>query len=179
MTPTYLLLIEIGLRAQSGSAPWQASLSFPQCEDTALALPVGVALPSHSTPPCQANRLLLPLCPIPGAASSCPRGPDFLSKVTVEAIGAQRPIKPIDAGERAHKTGHPARGCVFCATPTRLREGTRTCKQCGGSVRPPAVHSMCWVREGSNQAGLLPPACRAGSTGSQDSVPPGTLQLCP
>lgn len=130
---------------------------FPSCWECSNCSACGGRTTITPQVPCPARQTdSFCLCAPSQAASSCPQGPDFLNKVTVKATGACQPIKPIDVERALIKQVTAPRGREFCATPSPLRAGTGTCKQCGGSVVSTAVPSLCWVQEDSSQAGLCP-----------------------
>lgn len=133
--------------------PWSPSL-WGYNTGSACGGCASVTHPSHPAPPCLANS---PPHPDPRGSLTLPRGPDFLSKVTLGATGAQWPIKPIDAERETVKQVTP-RGHLLSPPPAPLRAcGPGTCKQCGGgSVVPAAVPSLCWVRRAVASPGCIP-----------------------
>ena len=75
--------------------------------------------PATPQPPCLANSH--PSAhPDPGGSLTLSCGPDFLSKVTLGATGAQWPIKPIDAERETVKQVTPSTEGVCSALPTLL-----------------------------------------------------------
>lgn len=76
--------------------------------------------PSHSCPTLPGKQTPPASAPIPEAPRPGP-GPDFLSKVTPGATGAQRPIKPIDADRKPIKSSPTQR--VFALCPPTPNQG--------------------------------------------------------
>lgn len=149
-----------------GPYPGHASLS-PQGGPALVSLTVGLQyrlclwglhLCHPPLPPCTPPAWqTAPPHPDPRGSLTLPRRPDFLSKVTLGATGAQWPIKPIDAERETVKQVTP-RGHLLSPPPAPLRAcGPGTCKQCGGgSVVPAAVPSLCWVRRAVASPGCIP-----------------------
>lgn len=133
--------------------PWSPSL-WGYNTGSACGGCASVTHPSHPAPPLPGKQ---PPHPDPRGSLTLPRGPDFLSKVTLGATGAQWPIKPIDAERETVKQVTP-RGHLLSPPPAPLRAcGPGTCKQCGGgSVVPAAVPSLCWVRRAVASPGCIP-----------------------
>ena len=148
----------------SGPYPGHPSLS-PQGGPALVSLTVGLQyrlclwglrLHHPPLPPCNPLPGKQPPHPDPRGGLTLPHGPDFLSKVTLGATGAQWPIKPIDAERETVKQVNP-RGHLLSPPPAPLRAcGPGTCKQCGGSVAPAAVPSLCWVRRAVARPGCIP-----------------------
>lgn len=163
-TPTQLLLVGVGPGVQPRLSTGQSDLGFPCGGDATPALRVGLCCNGTTLPPCaqpcQANRALLPLRPIPEAAG-------FPEQGHCGSHWSPLANKTHRCRERAHKTGHPPqRVCALCH-PHPTQGWARTCKQCG------SVPSLCRVWEGSRAPPGSQGACSSWDTPALPLAGPG------
>lgn len=128
----------------------QASPRCPPGWGGQPGFPGGLPLPA--APPCQANRA--GASPSLEAASPCPCRPDFLSKVTLGAIGAWQPIKGIDADREPIKRVTPPQR--VCSVPPHPHPGPGT--RLASRVVPADIPCLCCPREASGSSRLCPQA---------------------
>lgn len=159
--------------AQPCTAPGQAGLSFPPCGGTALALPVGAALPSHCIPtPRPALPGKQPLLPLshPSGSLILPPGAGFPEQGHCESHWSPAANKTHRCGERAHKTGHPPpKGAGSVPPPPHSGLGPGPASSVV-SVWPPQLSPACaGCGRATATLACVPWCTRARSAGSQDS----------